>query len=75
MMFRKIASSLASWSEKKAHEPSGDVEVFIAGRQARCIPLVAPQSISSLRSALFGRVMAPPCRNGGGHRRGDISRD
>jgi RecA/RadA recombinase len=36
------------------NEPSGDEKFFSLARQARCIPLVATQSISSLRSALTG---------------------
>ncbi|MBA3638857.1 MAG: TraM recognition domain-containing protein [Acidobacteria bacterium] len=36
------------------NEPSGDEKFFSLARQARCIPIVATQSISSLRSALTG---------------------
>ncbi|MEO7888857.1 MAG: type IV secretion system DNA-binding domain-containing protein [Vicinamibacterales bacterium] len=36
------------------NEPSGDEKFFSLARQARCIPVVATQSISSLRSALTG---------------------
>jgi hypothetical protein len=36
------------------HEPSGDEKFFSLARQARCIPIVATQSISSLRSTLPG---------------------
>jgi hypothetical protein len=36
------------------NEPSGDEKFFSLARQARCIPLVATQSISSLRSTLSG---------------------
>jgi len=36
------------------NEPSGDEKFFSLERQARCIPIVATQSISSLRSALTG---------------------
>ena len=35
-------------------DPSGDERAFALSRQARLIPLVATQSISSLRSALHG---------------------
>jgi len=35
-------------------DPSGDEKFFALSRQARCIPLVATQSISSLRSTLPG---------------------
>jgi len=36
------------------HEPNGDDQFFSLSRQARCIPIVATQSISSLRSMLPG---------------------
>jgi hypothetical protein len=36
------------------NEPSGDEKFFSLARQARCIPIVATQSLSSLRSALRG---------------------
>jgi hypothetical protein len=36
------------------NEPSGDEKFFSLARQARCIPIVATQSISSLRSTLSG---------------------
>src|SRR5581483_10840245 len=36
------------------NEPSGDEKFFSLARQARCIPIVATQSISSLRSTLTG---------------------
>ena len=36
------------------NEPSGDEKFFSMARQARCIPIVATQSISSLRSTLSG---------------------
>ncbi len=36
------------------NEPSGDEKFFSLARQARCIPIVAMQSISSLRSPLTG---------------------
>ena len=35
-------------------DPSGDEKFFALSRQAKCIPIVATQSISSLRSALQG---------------------
>jgi hypothetical protein len=38
------------------NEPSGDEKFFSLARQARCIPIVATQSISSLRSALPGEA-------------------
>lgn len=36
------------------NEPSGDEKFFSLARQAKCIPIVATQSISSLRSTLTG---------------------
>jgi hypothetical protein len=36
------------------NEPSGDEKFFSLARQARCIPIVATQSLSSLRSTLPG---------------------
>jgi hypothetical protein len=36
------------------HEPSGDEKFFSLARQARCVPIVAIQSLSSLRSTLPG---------------------
>ena len=38
------------------NEPSGDEKFFGLARQARCVPIVATQSISSLRSALPGEA-------------------
>ncbi|OLD56791.1 MAG: hypothetical protein AUI64_01660 [Acidobacteria bacterium 13_1_40CM_2_64_6] len=35
-------------------DPTGDEKFFALSRQARCIPIVATQSVSSLRSALPG---------------------
>jgi hypothetical protein len=35
-------------------DPSGDEKFFALSRQARCVPIVATQSISSLRSTLPG---------------------
>jgi hypothetical protein len=37
------------------NEPSGDEKFFSMARQARCMPIVATQSISSLRSTLSGQ--------------------
>jgi hypothetical protein len=37
-------------------DPTGDEKFFSLSRQARCIPIVATQSISSLRSALSGET-------------------
>jgi hypothetical protein len=38
------------------NEPSGDEKFFSLARQAKCIPIVATQSISSLRSTLAGET-------------------
>ncbi|MGA8556533.1 MAG: TraM recognition domain-containing protein [Candidatus Acidiferrales bacterium] len=38
------------------NEPSGDEKFFSLSRQAKCIPIVATQSISSLRSSLPGET-------------------
>jgi len=38
------------------NEPSGDEKFFSLSRQAKCIPIVATQSISSLKSALPGET-------------------
>jgi hypothetical protein len=38
------------------NEPSGDEKFFSLARQAKCIPIVATQSISSLRSTLQGEA-------------------
>ncbi len=37
-------------------DPSGDEKFFALSRQAKCIPIVATQSISSLRSTLSGET-------------------
>ena len=38
------------------NDPTGDEKFFALSRQARCIPIVATQSLSSLRSALPGET-------------------
>jgi type IV secretory pathway TraG/TraD family ATPase VirD4 len=38
------------------NDPTGDEKFFALSRQAKCIPIVATQSISSLRSTLFGEA-------------------
>ena len=38
------------------NEPSGDEKFFTLSRQAKCVPLVATQSISSLKSTLPGET-------------------
>ena len=40
------------------HDPTGDEKFFALSRQARCIPIVATQSLSSLRSSLPGESLA-----------------
>lgn len=37
-------------------DPTGDEKFFALSRQSRCIPIIATQSISSLRSALSGEA-------------------
>src|SRR5262249_990989 len=37
-------------------DPNGDEKFFALSRQAKCIPIVATQSISSLRSVLVGET-------------------
>src|SRR5438093_12792561 len=37
-------------------DPTGDEKFFAQSRQAKCIPIVATQSISSLRSTLPGET-------------------
>src|SRR3989441_11513669 len=38
------------------NDPSGDEKFFALSRQAKCIPIVATQSVSSLRSTLLGEA-------------------
>src|SRR5213075_2598164 len=38
------------------NEPTGDEKFFALSRQSKCIPIVATQSISSLRSSLPGET-------------------
>jgi hypothetical protein len=38
------------------NDPSGDEKFFALSRQSKCIPIVATQSISSLRSSLPGET-------------------
>ena len=52
------------------NEPSGDEKFFSLARQARCIPIVATQSLSSLRSTLPG---SPGGRSFQGFRDEDFS--
>src|ERR1700680_2743645 len=41
------------------NEPSGDEKFFTLSRQAKCIPIVATQSLSSLKSTLPGETWRP----------------
>ena len=47
-------TSTRAFATTGENEPSGDEKFFSLARQARCIPIVATQSISSLRSTLSG---------------------
>ena len=47
-----FAQQLLSFATVGQDDPSGDEKAFALTRQCRCIPIVATQSISSLRSVL-----------------------
>jgi hypothetical protein len=49
-----ICDEYQAFATTGENEPSGDEQFFSLARQARCIPIVATQSLSSLRSALAG---------------------
>jgi hypothetical protein len=49
-----VCDEYQAFATSGEHEPSGDEKFFSLARQARCIPIVATQSISSLRSTLPG---------------------
>ena len=49
-----VCDEYQSFATTGENEPSGDEKFFSLARQARCVPLVATQSISSLRSTLTG---------------------
>ena len=49
-----ICDEYQSFATVGEDDPSGDEKSFALTRQCRCIPIVATQSISSLRSALHG---------------------
>src|SRR4029079_12797043 len=49
-----LCDEYQSFATSGENEPSGDEKFFSLARQARCIPIVATQSISSLRSTLTG---------------------
>ena len=49
-----ICDEYQSFASVGEDDPSGDEKSFALTRQCRCIPIVATQSISSLRSAIHG---------------------
>jgi hypothetical protein len=49
-----VCDEYQAFATSGENEPSGDEKFFSLARQARCIPIVATQSISSLRSTLPG---------------------
>jgi hypothetical protein len=49
-----VCDEYQAFATSGENEPSGDEKFFSLARQARCIPVVATQSISSLRSTLSG---------------------
>jgi hypothetical protein len=51
-----VCDEYQSFATTGENEPSGDEKFFSLARQARCIPIVATQSISSLRSTLSGEA-------------------
>jgi len=51
-----ICDEFQSFATTGENEPSGDEKFFSLARQSRCIPIVATQSISSLRSTLPGET-------------------
>jgi len=51
-----LCDEYQSFATVGENDPSGDEKFFALSRQAKCIPIVATQSISSLRSTLFGEA-------------------
>jgi hypothetical protein len=49
-----LCDEYQSFATVGEHDPTGDEKFFALSRQARCIPIVGTQSISSLRSTLSG---------------------
>jgi hypothetical protein len=49
-----LCDEYQSFATVGENDPSGDEKFFALSRQAKCMPIVATQSISSLRSALPG---------------------
>ena len=51
-----LCDEYQSFATAGENDPSGDEKFFALSRQAKCIPIVATQSISSLRSTLPGET-------------------
>ncbi len=51
-----LCDEYQSFATTGESDPTGDEKFFALSRQARCIPIVATQSISSLRSTLAGET-------------------
>ena len=51
-----LCDEYQSFATTGESDPTGDEKFFALSRQARCIPIVATQSISSLRSTLPGET-------------------
>ena len=51
-----VCDEYQSFATTGENEPSGDEKFFSLARQAKCIPIIATQSISSLRSTLPGEA-------------------
>ena len=51
-----LCDEYQSFATVGENDPTGDEKFFALSRQAKCIPIVATQSISSLRSALPGET-------------------
>jgi hypothetical protein len=49
-----LCDEYQSFATVGEHDPTGDEKFFSLSRQAKCIPIVATQSMSSLRSSLPG---------------------
>lgn len=49
-----LCDEYQSFATTGADDPTGDEKFFALSHQPRCIPIVATQSISSLRSTLAG---------------------
>jgi len=51
-----LCDEYQSFATVGEHDPTGDEKFFALSRQAKCMPVVATQSISSLRSTLPGET-------------------